>query len=76
MGVGIQNTLCGGRNTEILIDFTCFYLQFNRFHMFSLNVSQVRMVCNDDSSKLVPESMQPGFFQVERLFDNLTKNQK
>ena len=62
MGVGIQKTLCGGRKLEILIKSTFFYLQFNRFHVFSLNVSQVRMVCNDDSSKLVPESMQPGFF--------------
>ena len=35
MGVGIQKTLCGGRNTEILIVSTCFYLKVSRVRMLA-----------------------------------------
>ena len=38
MAVAIQKTLCGGRNTDNLIESTCFYLKISRVHMF----------CDDD----------------------------
>ena len=54
--VEIQKTLCGRRNIEILIKFTCFDLKFIQAHILS-EFSQVRIFCDNDLSKLASESM-------------------
>ena len=65
--VEIQHFLCGGRKTDNLIESTSFYLKISQFHVLHLNFSQVRVFCNDNRSKLVQESTQPGGFRVEQL---------
>ena len=62
MAVEIQKLLCGGKKTENLIESTCFDLKNSQVYVFCSNFSQVRMFCDDDHSKLVPESTQPGGF--------------
>ena len=72
--VETQKTLCGGRKTENLIESTCFYLKiirvhvflskFIRVHVFFWNFSRVRIFCDDDHSKLIPESTQPGLSEL------------
>ena len=47
-----------------LIESTWFYLKIIRVPMFCSNFSQVRMFCDDDISKLVPESTNYGVFWV------------
>ena len=76
MAVEIQKTLCGGRNTDNLIESTCFYLKISGVHVFCSKFSQVRMFCNDDRSKLVPGFTRNGFSQVERLSITCTKKSK
>ena len=61
--VEIYKTICSGRNTESLIESMCFYMKVSRFHVFS-NYSQVRMFCNDNRLKLVPEPTRSGFSLV------------
>ena len=60
VAVEIQKTLCGGINTENLIESICLYLKISQFHVFCLNFSRVFMFCNDECSELVPESTRPG----------------
>ena len=67
MAVEIQKTLCGGRKTENLIESMCFYLKISGVRVFCLDLSRFHMLCGENNSKLVLESMQPGGFQVERL---------
>ena len=62
---GIQKTLYGGRNTDNLIESTWFYLKINWVHVF----------CDNDRSKLVPESTWPGGFPSWTVFDNLKKSE-
>ena len=54
----------------------CFYLKIIRVYIFCSIYSWVRMFCDDDRSKLVPESTQPGGFPSWTIVDNLTKNSK
>ena len=61
MGIEIQKTLFGGRNTENLIESACFYLKISRYHVLCLNYSQVHMFCDGDCLKLVTESMHSRF---------------
>ena len=49
VGVGIQKTLCVGRNAENLMESKCFYLKVSRVNVFSSNFSQVCMFCDDGS---------------------------
>ena len=56
MAVEIQKSLCGGRKTENLIEYTCFYLKSSRFHVFCSNLSRFHMFLDADNSKLLPES--------------------
>ena len=60
VAVEIQKTRCGGRNTDNLIESTCFYLKMSLSHIFFSNFSRVCIFCNADNSKLVPESTQSG----------------
>ena len=60
MAVEIKKTLCGGRNTDNLINYTCFYVKIGQVHVFCSNFSQVCMFCDDNRSKLVPGSTKPG----------------
>ena len=53
--VEIQKTLCGGVNTESLIDSTCFYLKISWVHVFFFNFSWFRMFCDEYNYKLVPD---------------------
>ena len=76
MAVEIQKTLCGGRNTENLIESTRFYLKISQVHMFCSNFSRVCMFCDDNRSKSVPESMQPRDFPCLMIVNNLKKNPK
>ena len=76
MAVGIHKTLCGGRNAGNLIEFTCFHLNISRVHVFCSNFSRIRKFCDDDHSKLVPESTWPGGFPSWTIVDNITKNSK
>ena len=62
VAVEIQKTLCGDRNTENLIESTCFYLKISRVHVFCSNFSRIRMFCDDDHSRLVQESTRPEGF--------------
>ena len=62
MAVEIQKSLCGGRKIENLIESTCFHLKICQVHVFCSNFSRVRMFCDDDHLKLIPEYMQPGIF--------------
>ena len=62
MVVKIQRSLCGGTNIDNLFEFTGFLSKQLLIQRFYLNFSQVRIFCNDDHSKLVPESTQPEFF--------------
>ena len=64
-----RKTKSGGRNTEAafggiytdnLIKSTCFYLKSIRIHEFFLNLSQICMFCDDNSSKLATESTHSG----------------
>ena len=71
MAVWIQKTLCGGRNTENLIDSTCFYLNISQIHVFCSDISQVHMFCDDDRSKLVPGYEQSTGFPSWIIVDNL-----
>ena len=56
MAVEIQKSLCGGRKTENLIESASFHLKISQFHVFCSDFRQVHMFCNDNHSKLVPES--------------------
>ena len=76
LAVVIQKTLCGGRNTENLIESTCFYLKIRQFHVFCSKFSRVRMFCNDYHSKLVPESTQLRGFRVKLLSMTFQKIKK
>ena len=60
MAVEIQKTLLWGRKTENLIESTYFYLKSSQVHVFCSNFSRVRILCDDDRSKLVPESTHSG----------------
>ena len=65
MAVEIQKSLCGGRKTENLIESASFHLKISQFHVFCSDFRQVHMFCNDNHSKLVPESTQPrGFYEM------------
>ena len=41
--------------------------------MFCSNFSQAHMFCDDNNSKLVPDSTQPEGFPIWTIVDNLTK---
>ena len=43
VAVEIQNSLCGGRKTENLIESVCFYLKVSRVHVFLSNFNQVHL---------------------------------
>ena len=53
----------------------CLYKKNSQVHMFFSNFSQVHIFCNDDNSKLVPESTCSGVSWVVNV-DNLMKQQK
>ena len=53
----IYKTLCGSINIESLIKSRCFNIKSSQFHVFFSNFSRVRLFCDDDCLKLVPESM-------------------
>ena len=76
MAVEIQETLCGGKKTENLLNSTCFSLKTSQVHVFCSDFSSVHMFFDDDQSKLEPESTQPAFFPSRMIVDNLTKTQK
>ena len=61
--IGIQKTLCGDINSDSLFDSTCFNLKVSQVHVFCSKFSPVHKFCDDNRSKLVPESTQPGGFQ-------------
>ena len=66
----------GGRNTENLIKFACFYIKNSQFHVFFSNFSRVCMFCDDDCSKLVPESTESGGFLSWMIVNKLNKKPK
>ena len=86
LAVEIQKSLCRGLKADNLIESTCFYLKLVnstcfylkicQVHGFCLNFSRVRIFCNNNYSKLVPYSTQPGVFPSWTIVDNLTKNSK
>ena len=76
MAVEIQNSLCGGRKKENLIEFKCIYLKISRVHVFLSNFSRFHMFCNDNRLKLVPESTRTGGFPSWTIVDNLHEKVK
>ena len=60
VAVEIQKPLFGGIYTDNLIKSTCFYLKSIRIHEFFLNLSQICMFCDENSSKLATESTHSG----------------
>ena len=67
MVVEIHKLLCRGGKTENLIESTNFGLKISRVHMFCSSFSQVHIFCDDNHSKLAPESIKTGGVQVELL---------
>ena len=59
-GRNTEDAVGGGRNIESLIYSLCFCLKISRVYVFCLVCSQVRMLCDEDHSKLVPESTYSG----------------
>ena len=45
-----------------LIDSVCFSLKIIQVHMFCSNFSRFHMFCDDDRSKIVPDSTRSGVF--------------
>ena len=74
--VKIQKTLCGVIKTENLIKSTCFYPKTSRVHVFCSNFSRVRIFCDEDHLKVVPESNRPGIFPSRTIVDNLHRQLK
>ena len=67
----IQNTLCGGRNTENLIGSTSFYLKISRvnvFFEFQSSTNVLRWQSFKHSTRLYAIQGFPSF----NLFDNCT----
>ena len=54
----------------------CFYLKMNWIHMSCPNFSWVRIFCDGNHSKLVPESTRPGGFPSWIIVYNLHKKLK
>ena len=71
----INNLLYGDIKTYNLIKSTCFYLKISRVQVFCSKFSQVRMFCDGNRSKLVPEYTCPGSYPSLMIVNNLTKNQ-
>ena len=51
------------RNTYILIESTCSYMEIIRVHFLCSNFIRVRMFCNDNSSKLIQGLRHLGVFR-------------
>ena len=45
----MQETLCGGKNTEDLIESKCFYLKISQVHVSCSNFGQVHMFCDENT---------------------------
>ena len=60
LSVEIKKTHCGVRNIENLIESKYFYLNISRVQVIFSKFCRVRMFCDDDRLKLVPESTRSG----------------